>query len=209
MNTKTKIAGHMLGLASLLMASHVNAAMISLTPSVANVDVSDTFAVSVGGTGFDNGATAGGITLTWDASILAISSIVLATGLQADGTGTGGTYEWTSLPTTSISSGELNIDAFFANADLFGNPFPVTGSSFDFLSFDFTVLAVPAINPLDVSIAVSSNGLWQDSLDQDVVVDFLGTSVTVNPVPVPAAAWLFGSGLIGLVGVARRKQQLA
>lgn len=26
-----------------------------------------------------------------------------------------------------------------------------------------------------------------------------------NPVPVPAAAWLFGSGLLGLVGVARRK----
>ena len=28
-----------------------------------------------------------------------------------------------------------------------------------------------------------------------------------NPVPVPAAVWLFGSGLIGLVGVARRKRR--
>jgi hypothetical protein len=28
---------------------------------------------------------------------------------------------------------------------------------------------------------------------------------TTNPVPVPAAAWLFGSGLLGLAGVARRK----
>ncbi|PCJ83805.1 MAG: hypothetical protein COA54_14955 [Thiotrichaceae bacterium] len=27
----------------------------------------------------------------------------------------------------------------------------------------------------------------------------------VSAVPVPAAAWLFGSGLLGLVGVARRK----
>ena len=26
-----------------------------------------------------------------------------------------------------------------------------------------------------------------------------------SPVPVPAAAWLFGSGLLGLIGVARRK----
>jgi hypothetical protein len=31
-------------------------------------------------------------------------------------------------------------------------------------------------------------------------------NITVNAVPVPAAAWLFGSGLIGLVGVARRKK---
>lgn len=30
-------------------------------------------------------------------------------------------------------------------------------------------------------------------------------STGVSPVPVPAAVWLFGSGLIGLVGVARKK----
>ena len=31
------------------------------------------------------------------------------------------------------------------------------------------------------------------------------TGLAVTSVPVPATAWLFGSGLIGLVGVARRK----
>ncbi len=29
-------------------------------------------------------------------------------------------------------------------------------------------------------------------------------SVSVNPVPIPAAIWLFGSGLVGLIGVSRR-----
>ena len=33
-------------------------------------------------------------------------------------------------------------------------------------------------------------------------IDF---AVYASPVPVPAAVWLFGSGLIGLVGVARRR----
>jgi hypothetical protein len=32
--------------------------------------------------------------------------------------------------------------------------------------------------------------------------------VIVNPVPIPAAAWLFGSGLIALFGIARRKQSV-
>ena len=38
--------------------------------------------------------------------------------------------------------------------------------------------------------------------------DFVPTSVTMNfaAVPVPAALWLFASGLIGLVGVARARR---
>lgn len=45
----------------------------------------------------------------------------------------------------------------------------------------------------------STDGLFP-VLDNITVSDFAG-----RPVPVPAAVWLFGSGLIGLVGVARRK----
>lgn len=34
----------------------------------------------------------------------------------------------------------------------------------------------------------------------------IGNAASASPVPVPAAVWLFGSGLIGLVGVARRRK---
>jgi len=37
-------------------------------------------------------------------------------------------------------------------------------------------------------------------------VYFDNASMTVAAVPVPAAVWLFGSGLLGLIGVARRKK---
>jgi hypothetical protein len=30
-------------------------------------------------------------------------------------------------------------------------------------------------------------------------------TVSVNPVPLPAAVWLFGTGLMGLIGISRRK----
>lgn len=49
-----------------------------------------------------------------------------------------------------------------------------------------------------------------NSADGKVVNWRLEGVMTTSVVPVPAAAWLFGSGLLGLVGVARRKKgQLA
>jgi len=55
-------------------------------------------------------------------------------------------------------------------------------------------------------IVLSDNGF-------DLFIDYTGgdgndivlTTIMPSAVPVPAAVWLFGSGLIGLVGVARRK----
>ena len=43
----------------------------------------------------------------------------------------------------------------------------------------------------------------------DASFDNITITTDVSAVPVPAAVWLFGSGLLGLVGVARRKKALA
>ena len=43
------------------------------------------------------------------------------------------------------------------------------------------------------------------SLGQGNVSYAFSATLTTAPVPVPAAAYLFGSGLIGLAGLARRK----
>jgi hypothetical protein len=54
---------------------------------------------------------------------------------------------------------------------------------------------------LDGFMTYSSNLAGVDS-----VFPGIGTALyRVSAVPVPAAAWLFGSGLIGLIGLARRK----
>ena len=54
--------------------------------------------------------------------------------------------------------------------------------------------------------------LWHINSVEDIgsyyqALDYLTIELQTSPVPVPAAAWLFGSGLIGLIGVARRKMR--
>ncbi len=41
---------------------------------------------------------------------------------------------------------------------------------------------------------------------QSVSHDFMLDRVSVAAVPIPAAVWLFGSGLLGLIGIARKKK---
>lgn len=44
------------------------------------------------------------------------------------------------------------------------------------------------------------------TLQDDSTNDYSLAAVRVSAVPIPAAAWLFGSGLIGLAGIARRRK---
>jgi len=51
------------------------------------------------------------------------------------------------------------------------------------------------------------HGVFQGySANFDITSITTGSISPISTVPVPAAAWLFGSGLIGLVGLARRKK---
>jgi len=81
----------------------------------------------------------------------------------------------------------------------------------------------------NVTALANSTSWWVDNTTVNFTLDLAGTSLLagseialhwgftcqndviegvmpVSSVPVPAAVWLFGSGLIGLAGVARRKQ---
>lgn len=51
-----------------------------------------------------------------------------------------------------------------------------------------------------------ATGTYDSNLNEITSAYFGGSSLTpTSVVPVPAAAWLLGSGLLGLVGIARRK----
>ena len=53
---------------------------------------------------------------------------------------------------------------------------------------------------------LSNSGVVSFWLSKTTLLDNRGgMSLSVNAVPIPAAVWLFGSGIIGLIGIARRK----
>jgi hypothetical protein len=60
-------------------------------------------------------------------------------------------------------------------------------TDFDYVTFEDTISKVP-------------NQTWL------VFNEELSYSPTAPAIPVPAAVWLFGSGLLGLVGIARRRR---
>jgi len=99
-----------------------------------------------------------------------------------------------------------------------GAPFPfITGTySGNFtigtlLSGTFTNLSIsgPASQPLISAAVTYTGGSLQGNLTSgQLELASVGSGVAGKlgaVVPVPAAAWLFGSGLLGLVGVARRR----
>ena len=49
-------------------------------------------------------------------------------------------------------------------------------------------------------------GVTGDTVISNVAFSFGTGEETTVPVPIPAAVWLFGSGLLGLIGIARRRQ---
>ncbi len=80
---------------------------------------------------------------------------------------------------------EASMAVFATQAGL-GAMDPISKLSFNFFSSAETFGNVSGV-------AHSSSTVWFDN-------------VSVNPVPVPAAVWLFGSGLLGLIGFSRRKK---
>jgi hypothetical protein len=87
-----------------------------------------------------------------------------------------------------------------------GDPFqflgtPGNGTSGTFFSADSSLVCSSACVTMSAILSFTLTG--QDS------VGFSGKVVQVAPVPLPAAALLFGSGLLGLAGTLRKKFSLA
>ena len=135
-----------------------------------------------------------------------------------------------SAYTNSFNSGSSNT--MTENNDSFNwdgwDSFSINVTAGEVLDFTFTSDNGSALTPVDNASGSNLSGLgimtstaipdlvlayndnvekgvpWTDSDFDDMMVraQFIPTAV-----PLPAAVWLFGSGLIGLIGMARRRKQ--
>jgi hypothetical protein len=84
-----------------------------------------------------------------------------------------------------------------------GNGTDSTAGYIEFLDINLTALT----DGLHIDLFRCSTGTVEDNdcmIDQGT--DFAPFSHDASYVPVPAAVWLFGSGLVGLAGIARRRR---
>ncbi len=171
----------------------------------------------LGGVSFAGGATFDELVMTnGDGTLSGVTTDQLEDSfVQLPGTpGDSGSFKLT----LNFGTGVLVNDAANNDLVLFGvgelDSFTVTintsSSSYATVFTESTIagslnLNAAAINLNDFGIA---NGAEVLSIDVELARGNSGFALagSLAPVPVPAAVWLFGSGLLGLVGVARRKK---
>lgn len=128
--------------------------------------------------------------------------------------------------TNSFNSGSSSITENNDSFDWDGwDSVSINVAAGDILDFSFTSDGANALTPVDNASGENLNGLgimtstttldlvlaYNDNLlnrgDSDFDDMLMRAEFSSTAVPLPAAVWLFGSGLLGLIGIARRRKQ--
>ena len=121
--------------------------------------------------------------------------------MEIAGLGRGTEYDAIDIGGDLSLAGALEIGFYDAGSGLFA---PHLGDSFDLFTADTITGRFDLL-----TLATLGGGLgWQLDVLPDAIglTDVVRLSVVTAVVPIPPAFWLFGSGLLGLIGIARRRQ---
>lgn len=176
-----------------VLSSAASANTITMS-APASVNVGDSFDVTIFGD-FPDGLVAGGGLFNFDPALVSVSGIVL------DLAGADPAF---SCPGTGNCSSGAGFESIHWGS--FSQVIAVGAGVVQMATVSLTALAGGSAS-FGMVDDPAAGGWFDVAFFGDATPVFNGTSVTINStvVPVPAAVWLFGSGLLGLVGVARRR----
>ena len=106
--------------------------------------------------------------------------------------------DFPDYPELGFYNGDLDYMTLFVS-ETGVNGTPINQAGIDSFGFGFDVFEAAYGSPFTLN----------DNPNYDYQLDMFVDGVVVSAVPVPAAAWLFGTGLLGLIGFGRRKKNQA
>ena len=184
---KTSIIASSLGVLALLGSSVGSAATVTVTSDKLNPLVGETFILTVSATDFVN-IGGGTVAWSWDTSKATIQHLLTNTACTA------------CLPLSGPLSTAGNIIQLRpANWDVLPNAPPLAGN-FDIARFSFVADAPGALNfVLSDDGGVSTGWFDNDTAEPTATSYAAAVNVQVSEIPAPAAVWLLGTGIAGLV----------
>ncbi len=182
------------------LSAQAQAALISFNPVNQTVGLGEiaTVDLQISGLGDDFLSTFD-LDIGFDSSILDFQSFTFGTGL--DLLGFGPINGATDFGSGLVNIFEISFDGNQVLRDLQPNEF-VLGT------FTFNTLSI-GTSPLDITVnALGGESFFDFDLGREVALPLEADlqSGSISVVPVPAAIWLFGTALIGLVGFIRLRK---
>jgi hypothetical protein len=198
----SKLIYSVIGSALLLLVSGMSqAATIGFDPATQTVPTGSSLSVKLGILGLGDGAAPS--LSTFDLNIGYDPSLLSFTGVSFGDPVLGDQLDLFSLGslTSSDNTTPGTVNVFELSFDSPTDIDTLQAANFTLVTLTFSALS-GGISPLSISI----NALGDANGDPLAATTTSG-SVTVTAVPLPAAVWLFGSGLFGLFHVSRKRQR--
>lgn len=186
-----KITNKLLFAAILLFSQGSMAGIITWNSTANDVNSNEIFSLNIIGTGFAEIVDGGGIDLSFDASVLEVLSVTIDTAV------------WNFFPVAGPVIGTIdNVAGTVNGIAVNALPSTITGD-FIVATIQFQAVGLFGTNSA-LTLSEYAINPWASGGSVITPLNFVNGNVSV--VPVPAAAWLFGSGLLALMSVARRKR---